>query len=250
MKKRLIALIISICIVLSFGINLTASNTSSLLYSTVYSWDSTTMTRYNCYAYVLGLTDKFYIPGDFNGNYKYSPYANVYILAEVIKADLKEGFGYKCVKTHSDCPASFGIWSHVIAMRRETIYDYRSDFHVAKLTSEGWLHKPGAFAVLKFNDAPSDDILWTNERFDGEYNPPSVTYESPVLFMSYKTNHGVLSPYTWTEQHYHSGTSHFYLYANICADCGGRENATWVELPCTGPTCNFPWSVNPDPITE
>ena len=25
---------------------------------------------------------------------------------------------------------------------------------------------------------------------------------------------------------------------------------TWVESPCTGPHCNLPWSVNPDPITE
>lgn len=252
MKKRLIAIIISICMVLSFGTYLTATNTSAseFLYSTVYSWDPATMPRYNCYAYVLGLTDKFYIPGDFNDNYKYNLNANVYNLAEVIKADLKDGFGYKCIKTHSNCPASLGIWSHVMAMRRETIYDFRSDFHVAKLTSEGWLHKPGSFAILKFNDAPSNDILWTNERFDGEYNSPNVTYDSPVLFMSYKANHGVLSQYTWTEKHYHSGTSHFYLYANICADCDGYENATWVESPCTGPTCNLPWSVNPDPITE
>ena len=248
--KKLVAIIISICMILSFGSYLTADEIiPSLSHSTVYSWDPSTMENYNCYAYVLGLQSTA-IPGNFNSTISYNPFEDVYYLEQVIKADLKGTLGFKCVKTTTGAsPTSIGIWENIIAMRKEIYCNIDSDFHVAKLTSEGWLHKPGTTAVLKFNNAPSDDVDWICEYFNGVYKKSNVIYDSPILYMSYKRNHGN-SPYTWTGTHYHSGTSHFYLYANICADCDGRENATWVESPCTGPTCNLPWSVNPDPITE
>ncbi len=37
---------------------------------------------------------------------------------------------------------------------------------------------------------------------------------------------------------------------NFSLALGHRHGTIWVESPCTGPHCNLPWSVNPDPVTE
>lgn len=272
MKKRLLAIIVSLSIVLSFCTHLMATEAVSvnalsytLQQSTVYSWNEAAMKKYNCYAYVLGLTDKKYQPGSFSGktyagyevgrdpNAAYDPIFYLDVTADMIVHDLTDGFGYGCVKLQVDCPASLGNWKSVIALRMETKYNTidDNDFHVAKLTADGWLHKPGETAILKFNYAPRNSDPWIGEVFAGIALRTTTDYTTPLRFILYKNRHSSPSATEWTGQHYHSGTSHFYLYKLGCADCLDLfEGTIWVESPCTGPTCNLPWSVNPDPVTE
>ena len=268
MKKRLIAIIISICMILSFSTNILAAELApnalsyTLQHSTLHAWDPSTMPNYNCYAFAIGRTDYAYQPGDFSGddNCYYNHLGKIDDLAKVIDADLNGSLGYACVRIQVNRPDSFGIWENVIAIRKDETLDYVrpdnnerwNDYHVAKLTSVGWFHKPGDSAVLKFNQAPSNNVDWTNEGYKyGIYCAPTITYESNVRFILYKANHSSPSATEWTGQHYHSGTSHFYLYKLGCADCLDLfEGTIWVESPCTGPHCNLPWSVNPDPVTE
>ncbi|MBS6462773.1 MAG: hypothetical protein KH352_05175 [Ruminococcus sp.] len=280
MKKRLLAIIISLSIVLSFGTHLLAVENdfsldirstekpdysvdvnsifgpnSKLKDSTFVSFNIL-MISYNCYAYALGFTDKFYYPGELSG-YSILGYDldNVHCmdaLADMVKHDLTDVFGFSCVKIQNDCPTSVGIWENVIAARMETKYQKtnmnENDYHFAKLTSDGWYHKPGRTGILKFKNAPSNSKVWTNEAYDAQYYEPSTYYNTPLRFILYKRNHSDTT-YTWTGTHYHSGASHFYRYSYVCDGCG-YSNMVWQELPCTGPTCNLPWSVNPDPVTE
>ena len=215
--------------------------TYTLQYSSLYSWDSATMYNYNCYAYALGLTNGIYEPGDFSGQ-TYSDASSIATVAEQIKDDLNLGFGYNCVKVQSNRPTSNVGWANVIAVRKDTTYDFmgRNDFHVAKLTYAGWLHKTGRFAVLKFNSAPTNSIIWTNEGYDGTYFEPTVTYDSEIRYLLYKANHGNTT-YTWTGEHYHSGSTHYYLYAYVCNDCGNTVSHVWATTDCDGPPCTTPW---------
>ncbi len=262
MKKRLIAIIISVCMILSFGTNILATELApnalsyTLQNSTVYAWDPATMPNYNCYAFAIGRTERARQPGEFSGG-SYNHLGSIADLAEVIDADLNGDLGYACARIQVNCPDSIGIWENVIAIRKdETLDDVIdnarwNDYHVAKLTSVGWLHKPGGTAVLKFNQAPSNNVNWINEGSAyGIYYEPTITYESEIRFILYKTAHGSASIAEWTGQHYHSGTSHFYLYEIGCSDCyESFGSTTWVERPCNG-NCVLPWSVNPDPVTE
>ena len=263
MKKRLIAIIISVCMILSFGTNILATELApnalsyTLQKSTLYAWDPSTMLNYNCYAFAIGRTERFRQPGEFSGR-NYNHLGSITDLAEVIDADLNGDLGYACVRIQVNCPDSIGIWENVIAIRKDETLDlvqYNTrwnDYHVAKLTSVGWLHKPGNTAVLKFNQEPSNNVNWTNESYkNGIYYEPTITYESEIRFILYKTAHGSASIAKWTGQHYHSGSSHFYLFEIGCSDCyESFGSTTWVEHSCTGPACNLPWSVNPDPVTE
>lgn len=218
----------------------------TLQYSTVYSWDPATMPRYNCYAYAIGRTSACE-PGDFSDQ-TYNSAAGIDDLAAVVKADLKGDLGYSCVKIQSNRPSSTSGWSNVIAARKDTTYDSGrlNDYHFAKLTSSGWYHKPGDTAILKFNSAPSNSVDWTNERYDGSYHAPFVTYDSDIRYLLYRPNHGSTT-YTWTGEHYHSGSLHYYLYAYVCNDCGGHASTVWTTLPCTGSNCVTPWGFATEP---
>lgn len=227
---------------LSFTSTYVSPRTSSLRYSTVYDWDEDTMPSYNCYAFAIGRTDGFWQPGDFSGG-SYVHTAGVYEVAQVIKADLQEGLGYSCVKITGTRPESTAGWVNVIAFRKDTTLDFininlqpYNDFHFAKLTNEGWLHKPGRTAVLKFNNAPTNSVEWFSEGYNGSYHITNDTYDSDIVYFSYKTTHNT-SVRTWTGEHYHSGKLHFYLYETVCVDCDAVLGTQWVSALCSGPPC-------------
>jgi len=214
--------------------------------STVYSWNASTMGSYNCYAYAIGRTFSCQ-PGDFSGQ-AYDHTASITSVAAMIKEDLKGNLKYNCVKIQSSRPSSASGWTNAIAVRKDTTGDLYgfNDYHFAKLSSGNWYHKPGLTAVLKFNTAPSNSFIWTNEAFDGEYWPPTISYESNIMYLLYKPTHGNTT-YTWTGQHYHSGTEHFYQYGYLCSDCSEYTNTVWTSAPCSGPPCATPWSLTPTP---
>lgn len=217
----------------------------TLQYSTLYSWNATTMPNYNCYAYAIGRTSDCQ-PGDFS-NQSYNHSSNIDAVATMIKDDLTGDLGYNCVKVQSNRPTSTSGWTNVIAVRKDTTGDFYgfNDYHFAKLSSSNWYHKPGGAAVLKFISPPSNSVDWTNEAYDGTYHEPTITYDSDLRYLSYKSSHGDTT-YTWTGEHYHSGTRHYYLYAYVCDDCGGYASTVWPSTPCAGPPCATPWSYTPE----
>ena len=213
--------------------------------STLYSWNAATMPGYNCYAYAVGITFSCN-PGYFSGR-SYDDTTDIGTFASIVKADLQDGLGQSCVKVQGNRPSSIGSWSNVIAVRRDTNCDIGfNDYHFAKLSSGSWYHKPGPTAVLKFNSAPSNSIIWTNEAYNGVYHAPTIWYESNIMYLLYKTAHGNTT-YTWTGQHYHSGSKHFYQYGYLCSDCGEYTNTVWTSVSCSGPPCATPWSLTPTP---
>lgn len=213
--------------------------TYTLQYSTLHSWDSSTMKNYNCYAYAI---DRGSIcqPGDFSYQ-DYDDSASISTFARLIKDDLNGSLGRYCVKIQSNRPSSKGTWLNVLAVRKDTTRDAFgiNDYHFAKLSSSGWYHKPGKTAVLKFISSPSNNVDWTNENYNGTYNSPTVTYDSDLRYLLYKTYHGSTT-YLWTGEHYHSGSSHYYLYAYVCNDCGDYTSTVWTSSPCSGPPCELP----------
>lgn len=40
-------------------------------------------------------------------------------------------------------------------------------------------------------------------------------------------------------QEYHSGSYHYYRFADVCTICGKRINFTWHSYPCSGPPCSL-----------
>lgn len=218
----------------------------TLQYSTLYSWNVNTMEAYNCYAYAIGRTTACQ-PGQFS-NQTYDDSASIASVASMVKDDLNGDLGYDCVKIQSNRPTSTSGWENAIAVRKDTTYDVlnMNDYHFAKLSSSSWYHKPGKTAILKFNSAPSNSVDWTNEAYNGTYHEPTVTYDSDLRYLLYKSNHGDTT-YTWTGEHYHSGTSHYYLYAYVCDDCGDYVSTVWTSLQCSGPPCATPWSYTPEP---
>ena len=261
--KRLFALMLTLCMLLSVqthsaaAIETDMSTTPAdrafgytLQHSTLYQWDPSTMQEYNCYAYVLGMTTKcnpgqFVILEDEDAEpVFYDDSKGVASLADVIKADLNGELGYECVKIDHDCPTSTAGWSNVIAVRKDNTYDLFSlefgrlvnDYHVAKLTSTGWYHKPGKTAVLKFINAPSNSEIWTSENYNGTFNSGYITYDSELRFLLYKPEHGFIQ-YSWTGQHYHVKTKHHYIYEYRCVDCREVLRTELVIRDCSGPPC-------------
>lgn len=54
------------------------------------------------------------------------------------------------------------------------------------------------------------------------------------------------SYHQYTGNSYHSGSSHFYQYADTCKICS-HTTYRWESRPCSGPPCAEPWSLNPVP---
>lgn len=230
-----------------YGTQSNTYNTLALQYklehSTLYSWDASTMKKYNCYSYVLGKTTAIYNPGAFSNQY-YDDSASISALANLVKDDLNGQLNYKCVKIQTSRPSSTTGWANVIAVRKDTDRDFANinDYHFAKLTSSGWYHKPGKTAILKFNNAPTNSEKWTNENYDGTYNKGLIEYDSDLRFILYKSNHGSTT-YKWTGKHNHVGSKHNFVYAYVCNDCGDYVSTVTVTVACSGPPCALPASL-------
>ncbi len=269
--KRLFTLLLALCMLVSVGIFTVSAEeidvftkvgqdsgravAYTLQYSTLHDWDASTMPNYNCYAFAINDYSDKHQPGDFSGGI-YDDDANVGALATLIEADLREGKNKQCIKTQSTCPTSMGIWSNIIAIRKDTTYDlgeikngqieWVNDYHVAKFDGSKWLHKPGGSAVLEFNNAPSNSVWWWDEKYDGTYRQGGVSYDSDIIFMLYKSQHGTTT-YKYTGQHYHSGTRHYYQYGDLCADCGKYTYTEWISTACSGPPCSTVMGITPTP---
>ncbi len=60
--------------------------------------------------------------------------------------------------------------------------------------------------------------------------------------VKYYRYHGYANRYTGSE--YHSGSYHYYQYADFCTICNKQINTTWISVECSGPPCPTPWSLD------
>ena len=210
----------------------------TLIYSTVL--DDTENPQQNCYGYALNLADEWLLPGQLsNGSYDYT--AGVDAMAIQVKNDLKTGLSYNCVRILTTIPGSTSGWVATIAARKEINTDPYSfhDCHFARWLGFGWGHKVADTAILKFINAPSNNVAWTNERYsNGVAYAPTVSYNSTLRFIQYKASHS--STYSeYTGENYHAGSYHYWRLANKCSACDEILSYTWQKIPCAGPPC-FP----------
>ena len=75
-----------------------------------------------------------------------------------------------------------------------------------------------------------------------EYLLTSGTFDCEIFRYHGYHYYGILDAYIGEE--YHSGSKHYYLTADYCR-CGAQTNEHWISLPCTGPTCVYPWALPP-----
>jgi hypothetical protein len=69
--------------------------------------------------------------------------------------------------------------------------------------------------------------------------PANYYFNSNGVMVVYYRYHDYHSQYAGQE--YHSGNSHYYLYADTCSVCLNQTNFHWVEVPCSGPPCILPY---------
>lgn len=213
--------------------------------------ENLSMLDYNCYAYALGRTDGRYAPGGFCGESCQNA-DSAYFYASLVKDDLQKTLGYNCVKIDSNLPtySASSPWTAIIAVRGDfdEIATSGRDFHFAKLTANGWLHKPGAGGILKFNEAPDDDVSWIAEYYNVETRDCGrlgYDYESEIQYIYYKPNHTE----TYTGNNYHSGSRHYCQYRYTCG-CSENGKTVWKSYACSGNPCITPNSITPPSETS
>ena len=211
--------------------------------STYYSTGSASQ---NCYGYALNriiYKDPGYYAYNM-ANISNSQLAgmSVYQLAERAKADLQttgsNGLNQQCVIITSTRP-SYQSGTTAICVRKgklDTSNYY--DYHFMRVFSGSvWRHKPGNTCILTYNSLPSNSVNWTNEyaTSSSNFEPSDTTYSGQIYYIKYAASHSYSNEYTG--ENYHSGSKHYYRFADTCSRCGYTTNYTWQSIPCSWPPC-------------
>lgn len=208
--------------------------------STVYQTPSN-MTSYNCYAYALGRSS-WCSPGELSGHGDMTQTTlknkSIYELAEYVKDDLQSStLNKKCVKITYTRPSYSSLISgqSAICIRKGDNGNGVYDYHFMKLFSgDTWRHKPGRTAILTYDYLPSNSRVWLSEGYDGSNAIlGDIVYDSSIYYILFKSAH------SYTGNNYHSGSKHYYEYADICTGCGDQKanTTTWSVINCSGPPC-------------
>ena len=191
------------------------NSVNSLLYSTVYGNWSESFKQYNCYAFALGRTDKYYIIGGPSGNTKSG---NIFWelwqscnpsliskpigeLANYVNQDL-HSLGYECVTSTKNTFYAPTDTQTLICVRKS-----QNDFHFMKYVDGDWLHKPGWTWILKYNSTPNVSEDWLPEAAymeDGKivYDRGGYPYTGDIYFIKYANSHINSYQYKDASQHY------------------------------------------------
>lgn len=212
--------------------------------STVYQMPSN-MANYNCYAYALGRSSSC-SPGEFSGhgNMTQTTLKNmsIYEVAQYVKDDLQSStLNKKCVKITYTRPSYNSLVSgqSAICVRKGDNGNGAYDYHFMKLFSgDTWRHKPGRTAILTYDYLPSNSRVWLSEGYNGSNTIyGDIVYDSSIYYILFKSTHSYTHGYTGNN--YHSGSKHYYEYADICTGCGDQKanTTTWSVINCSGPPC-------------
>lgn len=136
---------------------------------------------FNCYVFSIGIPEPVYVnPGYFSKN-SFSMALSVDNMAEVAVADL-QALGHQ--RVHKINPIDIGnlCTNESIICLRRGVYDY----HFMRYTNDGWYHKPGKSAILKYKYTPTVVRIWTNERVVGDTAiEGEIIYNSDIVYISY-----------------------------------------------------------------
>lgn len=199
----------------SYTLDTISTNTASAIFKVALE-DSTNIgpwydyyANYNCYAYAVGKSDKFYQPGEKSGR-TYSLSLDLNTLVNYVKYDLA-AFGYPCIEVTTTRPTAYIDGdAKAIAFR---IGD--TDFHFMKLDkSDGrWYHKPGETRPLKYNYLPTTSRQWTNEcikKLDHVYIE-NTYYTSEIYYY-------IFAPHEYIYTYVGSGS-----HTVSCLDCSAYK---------------------------
>ena len=211
--------------------------------STYYSYGDGSK---NCYGYAIN-ENVFKDPGYYaygGASISNSQLASmtVYQLAERAKADLQTtgstGLNQQCVIITSARPSyQTGITAICVRKGKWDTANYY-DYHFMRVfPGSVWRHKPSNTCILTYNSLPGNSVNWTNERATDSthFLSPNITYSGTIYYLTFKGSHNFVNSYTG--ENYHSGSKHYYQYADTCSRCGYTTNYTWQSIPCSGPPC-------------
>lgn len=212
--------------------------------SSVYQVPSN-MQNYNCYSYALGITTNRYNPGNFSGRTMTQTTLknrSISEIAQYVKYDLNSpSLNKQCVKITYTRPSysSLRPGQTAICVRKgDDNYGFY-DYHFMKLFSGNtWRHKPGKTAILTYDHLPSTSRKWTSEAYDGQkVIPGNIVYDSNICYILFQSSHSY--SHLYTGKNYHSGSRHYYEYADICTGCGNQKanTTTWSSIACNGSPC-------------
>ena len=119
--------------------------------STLYgSWSDSYM-QYNCYAYALGYTNNFYLPGDFShDNHVYSKTMTQTQVRDLVKQDL-EAMGNHVIVTTTKPSQLPDQYYKIIALRIAPWKDFHFMRPLDCSNLNVWVHKPSYTQPLKWN---------------------------------------------------------------------------------------------------
>lgn len=216
-------------------------SSNGLLDSTL-EFNDWTVRYFNCYSFALKRADCVRDPGEDCGLTFAINTVTPFELALYTQMDLKNVFGYDCVKITTSFPYSLSSDETAICVRKGTD-GYVYDYHFMRLYNGYWLHKPGIGAILRYDYIPMYSRPWLHEgiSWDGFLERTSLIYDSEIYYIIYKQNHNY--SYRFTGNHYHSGKFHYYEYALVCDDCFNTVGNTWESMSCSGPPCYVPFKM-------
>lgn len=145
--------------------------------------------NYNCYAYSINRVEQpefydsafQYQPGDMCGEGDFANCDNINQLASIVVNDLI-AMGYSSIITTTSIP-SVNSSQELICVRMSN-----TDYHFMHydMNTNAWYHKPGRTAVLKYNNIPSNNLIWYSEvSYLGEEYSSGFEYDSDIIFIKY-----------------------------------------------------------------
>ena len=145
---------------------------------------------YNCYAYAIHKSDKWYLAGNISGGSYCVGTATVQDIADLVRDDL-ENMGYSNIVQYDYIPI-IDATQELICFRKTSPTSDSQDFHFMRYDYEtsAWYHKPGNSAILRYNGIPENDTEWPLEWFDqnGVGSSDEIIYSGDIVFITYSKN--------------------------------------------------------------
>ena len=200
------------------------------------------MGNFNCYGYGVDL--RVLMQPGFSSDAVYNlSTVSISTLANHVKNDLQSShLDQDCVRITTNRPDASILSSglNAICIRKGSSSAGVYDYHVMKLTNNGWLHKPGQTAIIKHTKTLSPTTPWYSEgTSDGiTWVRSDINYTGPIYYIIYRADHSYSVKYTGQE--YHSGDYHYFRKAYVCNNCGASYGAYYEKIRCNGSPCITP----------
>jgi len=118
-------------------------------------------------------------------------------MADMVVRDLLHE-GYQCTRITTTLPSASSLTSSQSAIcirtgdngKSMSDPNYRPDYHLMRMFTNNWRHKPGGSAILTYKYSPSNSRYWTNEGITSiGWVAPTITYDSTIYYILYQPLH-------------------------------------------------------------